>query len=98
MTDNQEKELFIILNALVTDVKGIRATQTEHSQILEKHSQVLEKHSQILEKHSQILGKHSQILERLDAKTDTIAGEVLKQNKRLSVVEKDVVDLRGGVH
>ena len=91
MTVNQEKELFIILNTLVTDVKGIKATQIEHSQILEEHSQ-------ILEKHSQILGKHSQILERLDAKTDTIAGEILKQNKRLTVVEKDVVDLRGGVH
>ncbi len=105
MTENQEKELFNTLAALVTgvnviqsEVKDIKETQNEHSQILENHSQILEKHSQILNGHSQILEKHSQILDRLDAKTDSIAETVIANDKRLTAVEKEVLNLRGGIH
>ena len=106
MTDNQEKQLFKTLETLVngmqviqTDVREIKVTLGEHSQILESHSQS----SQILESfadfgNSQILEKHSQILERLDAKTDTIAEKVVNHEIRLTKVENDVDELRGGVH
>jgi len=98
MTGNQEKELFNTLAALVTgvnviqsevkviktDIQDIKETQTEHSRILNEHSQVL--------------NEHSQILNRLDAKTDSIAETVMTNDKRLTVVEKDVSNLRGGIH
>ena len=91
MTDNQEKQLFKTLETLAsgmqviqTDVKEIKVTLDEHLQILEKHSQILE--------------KHSQILERLDAKPDTIAEKVMNHEIRLTKVENDVDELRGGIH
>ena len=91
MTDNQEKELF---NTLATLVTGVNAIQSDVQDI----KKVQNEHSQILDKHSQILDKHSQILNRLDAKTDTIAEKVMTNGKRLTAVEKDVSDLRGGIH
>ena len=42
--------------------------------------------------------EHSQILNRLDAKTDSVADTVIKNDKRLTVVEKIVADLRGGIY
>ena len=42
--------------------------------------------------------EHSRILNRLDAKTDSIAETVMTNDKRLTTVEKDVSDLRGGIH
>lgn len=91
MTENQEKELFNTLGVLVTevravksDVQDIRETQKEHSRILNEHSQKLD--------------EHSRILNRLDAKTDVIAETVLANDKRLTTVEKDISDLRGGLH
>ena len=91
MTENQEKELFITLDTLVTGVRGIqlnvqdvKETQTEHSRILNEHSQ--------------ILNEHSRILERLDAKTDVIAQTVMTNDKRLTNVEKELEDFRGEIH
>ena len=84
MTDNQEKELF---NTLATLVTGVNAIQSEVQDI-----------KKVQNEHSQILDKHSQILNRLDAKTDTIAEKVMTNDKRLTAVEKDVSDLRGGIH
>ncbi|MCY7374907.1 MAG: hypothetical protein LH472_02905 [Pyrinomonadaceae bacterium] len=84
MTDNQEKELF---NTLATLVTGVNAIQFDVQDI-----------KKTLNEHSQILNKHSQILNRLDAKTDTIAEKVMTNDKRLTAVEKDVSDLRGGIH
>ncbi len=112
MTENQEKEVFLLLNTIVTqvqgvqsDVKEIKQTVNEHSQILNEHSQILNEHSRILnehsrilDKHSQILNEHSQILNRLDAKTDSIAETVMTNDKRLTAVEKDVSNLRSGIH
>jgi len=112
MTENQEKELFTTLATLVNGVRGIqsdvqdiKATQNEHSRILNEHSQTLNEHSRILNEHSQtlnehsrILNEHSRILSRLDAKTDSIAETVMVNDKRLIAVEKDVANLRGGVH
>ncbi len=42
--------------------------------------------------------EHSRILNRLDAKTDSIPETVMIDDKRLSAVEKDVADLRGGIN
>lgn len=105
MTENQEKEVFLLLNTIVTelravksDVTEIRQTQDKHSEILEDHSQILNKHSQILDKHSQILENHSQVLKRLEAKTDNIAETVMSHELRLTKAEKNIEDLQGGVH
>ena len=91
MTDNQEKELFNTLNTLVTGVQVIQSDVRG----LKSDVQDIKK---TLNEHSQILNEHSQILKRLDAKTDTIAEKVMTNDKRLTVVEKDVSDLRGGIH
>ena len=112
MTGNQEKELFSTLAALVTgvnviqsdvkdlksEVQSIKKTQNEHSRILNEHSRILNEHSRILNEHSKTLNEHSRILNRLDAKTDSIAETVMTNDKRLTAVEKDVSDLRDGVH
>ena len=84
MTENQEKELFNILATLVT---GVRTIQSDVQDIKETQNE-----------HSRILNEHSQTLNRLDAKTDTIAETVITNDKRLTVVEKDVSDLRGEIH
>ena len=111
MTENQEKELFTTLAALVTgvniiqsDVQSIKVTHEhsrilgEHSRILGEHSRILGEHSRILGEHSRILGEHSRILNRLDAKTDSIAETVMTNDKRLTAVEKDVAELRDSIH
>ncbi len=98
MTENQEKGLFNTLGILVT---GVRAIQSE-VQIIKSDVQDLKEtqteHSRILDKHSQTLNEHSRILNRLDAKTDSIAETVSTNDKRLTAVEKDVSNLRGGIH
>ncbi|MGI8883731.1 MAG: hypothetical protein ACR2IA_05755 [Pyrinomonadaceae bacterium] len=112
MTKNQEKEVFLLLNTIATqvqsvqsDVKEIKQTVNEHSQILNEHSQILNEHSQILNEHSQILSAHSQILSEhsqtlhlLVSKVDSIAETVMTNDRRLTAVEKNVGDLRGGIH
>ena len=105
MTENQEKEMFNILSTLVTEVRGIKGNvqdlKSDVRDIKEtqnEHSRILNKHSQILNNHSQILDEHSRILKRLDAKTDSIAETIMTNDKRLTTVEKDVADLRSGIH
>ena len=105
MTENQEKELFNTLAALVTGVNAVQSdVQVLKSDVqdikitLNEHSRILNEHSRILNEHSQTLNKHSQILSRLDAKTDSIAETVMTNDKRLTAVEKDVSNLRGGIH
>ena len=84
MTDNQEKELFNTLATLVTGVNGIQ------SDVQDLKSDVRDI--------KKTLKEHSQILNRLDAKTDSIAERVMINDKRLTAVEKDVADLRSGIH
>jgi len=84
MPENQEKELFNTLTSLVT---GVRTIQTE-VQVIKTDVQDIK----------ETQNEHSRILNRLDAKTDSIAETVMTNDKRLTTVEKDVSDLRGGIH
>jgi len=84
MTENQEKELFNTLTSLVT---GVWTIQTE-VQVIKTDVQDIK----------ETQNEHSRILNRLDAKTDSIAETVMTNDKRLTTVEKDVSDLRGGIH
>ena len=98
MTDNQEKELF---NTLATLVTGVRAIQLDVGTLKSDVGTLKSDVQDIkvtLGEHSRILNEHSRILNRLDAKTDTIAEKVMANDKRLTTVEKDVSDLRGGIH
>ena len=98
MTDNQEKELFNTLATLVTGVNGIQ------SDVQDLKSDVQDLKSDVQDLKSDVRGikktlkEHSQILNRLDAKTDSIAERVMINDKRLTAVEKDVADLRSGIH
>ena len=91
MTDNQEKELFNTLATLVTGVNGIQ------SDVQDLKSDVQDLKSDVRDI-KKTLKEHSQILNRLDAKTDSIAERVMINDKRLTAVEKDVADLRSGIH
>lgn len=112
MTENQEKELFNTLATLVTgvraiqadvgvlktDVHGLKTDVQSIKEVQSEHSRILGEHSRILGEHSRILGEHFGILNRLDAKADSIADTVMTNDKRLTVVEKDIVELRDGIH
>ncbi len=112
MTANQEKELFNTLASLVkgvniiqsdlkevkTDVQVLKTDVQEIKITLNEHSRILNEHSRILNEHSRTLNEHSRALNRLEAKTDNIAEIVLVNDKRLTVVEKDVADLRQKIH
>ncbi len=91
MTENQEKELFTTLATLVNGVNKIQIDVQEVRKIVDEHST-------ILAEHSTILAKHSSILNRLEAKTDSIAEPVINHENRLTKVEKEVEELRSGVH
>ena len=98
MTDNQEKELFNTLATLVTGVNGIQSdVQDLKSDVQDLKSDVQDLKSDVRDI-KKTLKEHSQILNRLDAKTDSIAERVMINDKRLTAVEKDVADLRSGIH
>ncbi len=97
MTENQEKEVFLLLNTIVTQVQSVQSDIKEIKQTVNEHSLILNEHSRILNKHSRILDEHSRILNRLDAKTDSIAETVMTNDKRLTTVETDVSNLRSEI-
>ncbi|MDQ3129732.1 MAG: hypothetical protein M3Q99_03090 [Acidobacteriota bacterium] len=91
MTKNQEKEVFLLLNTIVTQVQSVQSDVKEIKQTVNEHSQ-------ILSEHSQILSEHSQTLHLLVSKVDSIAETVMTNDRRLTAVEKNVDDLRGEIH
>jgi septal ring factor EnvC (AmiA/AmiB activator) len=84
MTENQEKEVFLLLNTIVTQVQGVQSGV----QVLTRDVQEIK----------QTLDEHSQILKRLDAKTDSIAETFMSHENRLIKAEKNIEDLQGRVH
>lgn len=84
MTDNQKKELFSTLKTLVS---GVQVIQSDIKDLKADVQEIKE-----------VQNEHSQILKRLDAKTDSIAEIVMNHEVRLTKAEKDIEDLRGGVH
>lgn len=98
MTENQEKELFNTLGVLVTEVRAVKSDVEDIKTDVRGIKETQNEHSRILNEHSRILNEHSRILNRLDAKTDSIAETVIANDKRLTAVEKDVSNLRDGVH
>lgn len=76
------------VNQIQIDVKDIKVTQAEHSQVLAEHSQ--------------ILAEHSRKLDHLVAKTDSIAEQVIKNDintdARITVVEQAIENMGGKIH
>lgn len=95
MTENQEKELFIALGSLV---KGVTEIQSDVRVI----KTTLDEHSQILNQHSDLLNEHSKKLDSLDAKTDSIAAQLMKNDiaisERVTTIEREVEGLGGKIH
>jgi uncharacterized coiled-coil protein SlyX len=102
MTENQEKELFLILGRLVNGVNVLQTDVKDIKVMLAEHSQILAEHSQTLAEHSRQLGENRGLLDHLVSKTDSIAMQVLKNDARLSerltTVEGAVEDLGGKTH
>jgi hypothetical protein len=84
MTENQEKELFSTLGKLVTGVN-----------VLQNSVGIIQTDVRDI-KATQ--GEHSRKLDTLNAKVDSIAEKVIENDKRQTVVEKDVAELRGRIH
>lgn len=109
MTDDREKELFDTLstlvhgvNGLTSDVRDIKVVLDKHSHILDRHSHILDRHSEILDRHSETLGEHSSRLNLIVSKVDSIAEQVMQNDKRLSArivtLEQAVEHLGGELH
>ena len=84
MTEDQVKELFSLIGTSISETREVR--------------KIVEEHSVILNEHSAILDDHTKKLDLLINKTDDIANTVMINDKRLTAVEKDVGELRGGIH
>lgn len=91
MNKNQEKEMMGLLGTLISEVRDIKSEVGEIRKIQNEHSI-------ILNEHSAILNEHGKKLDLLVARTDDIATTVIVNDKRLTEVEKDVTDIRSGVH
>lgn len=89
-TENQEKELFTTLAALVTGVDAIQVDVKD----LKFDVQVLKSDVREIK---ETLGEHSQMFSRLEAKTDSIAEVVIRNDKRLTVVENEIAQLKSEV-
>ena len=98
MTENQEKELFSTLATIVTEVRGLKSDVQEIRIDVQEIRTDVRDIKEVQSEHTRILEEHSQILERLDAKTDSIAEVVMRNDKRLTAVEDEISNLRGGVH
>lgn len=95
MTENQEKELFLILGRLVSGISEIQLDIREIKGTLAEHSVTLDRHSTTLD-------NHTVKLDRLESKIDSVASPVVENDKRVStkidVLEHAVEDLGGKVH
>ena len=112
MNDDQIKQLFSLIGTSISETREVRKIVEQHSIILNEHSIILKSHTKILKEHSAILNEHSAILnehsvlhkdhkEKLDLlinRTSDIANTVMTNDKRLTQVENDVTEIRGGVH
>lgn len=102
MTDDKEKELFETLSTLVHGVNGLTSDFRDVKVVLDKHSHILDRHSEILDRHSEMLSDHSSKLNMLVSKVDSIAEQVMENDKRLSArivgVEQAVQNLGGEIH
>ncbi len=101
MTENQEEELFLILGKLVNGVSEIQFDIREIKGTLDEHSGILGEHSNILGEHSTILAEHSLKFDRLESKIDSVAFQVMENDKRVTArieaIESAVEDLGGKV-
>lgn len=102
MTEEREKELFDTLSALVNGVSGLKSDVRDIKVVLDKHSHILDRHSEVLGGHSQMHSEHSSKLNLLLSKVDSIAEQVMENDKRLSArisaVEHAVENLGGDIH
>ena len=55
LSPDEQRIANAVVAALQSELKPIRETQEQHSQILQQHSQILQQHSQILQQHAKLL-------------------------------------------
>ncbi|KNF09243.1 hypothetical protein CLPU_3c00210 [Gottschalkia purinilytica] len=89
-----DKELLEILKNIQDDIKGIKETQQQHTQILNNHSGSLNEHTQILNNHSRSLNEHTQILRALEHKSDVIKSEQENMKYDVAEIKRDVEIIR----
>jgi len=103
MTENQEKQVFKILNNLVASVNGIREDIVEikadiveiKADIVEIKADIVEIKADIVEIRADIVdirnvqADHGIALKRLETKTDAIALEVADHGRRIDKLERE---------
>jgi hypothetical protein len=92
MTEEQIQKLFDLVGTSISETREVR-------RIVEEHSIILKEHSAILKEHSDLHKDHTEKLDLLINRTSNIANTVMTNDKkRLTQVEKDITEIRGGVH
>lgn len=86
MTENQEKQVFRILNNLVAGVNGIR------EDIVDIKAGIVDIKADIVDIRN-VQADHGLALKRLETKTDAIALEVNDHGRRLDALERQKTDL-----
>jgi hypothetical protein len=95
MTENQEKEMFKILNRLVVGINEVRGDIVEiKGDIVEIKGDIVDI-KRVQREHSVLLGEHSSMLRHLDSKTDAISVQVVENSRRIDQLERES---RGRVH
>ena len=102
MTDNQEAELFKTLATLVGGVNQIQSDVKEIRVTLVEHTNILAEHTNILAEHTNILTEHTNKLDHLTAKTQSIAEQMIqseiRHTARLDAVEQTLEGLGGKIN
>ncbi len=88
MTENQEKQIFKILNNLVIGVNAIREElDVIKADIVEIKADIVEIRADIADIRS-VQAEQAQSLRRLEEKTDSIALEVADNGRRIDALER----------
>jgi hypothetical protein len=98
MTDEQVQKLFDLVGTSISETREVRKIVDEHTAILNEHTAILNEHTAILKEHSALHKDHKEKLDLLINRTSDIANTVMTNDKRLTQVEKDITEIRGGVH
>lgn len=93
MTENQEKQVFRILNNLVAGVNGIREDIVDiKAEVVDIKAGIVDIKADIVDIRN-VQADHGIALKRLETKTDAIALEVKDHGRRLDALERQKTDL-----
>jgi hypothetical protein len=91
MTEEQIQKLFDLVGTSISETREVRSEIKEVRKIVGEHTAILKEHSALHK-------DHQEKLDLLINRTSDITNTVMTNDKRLTQVEKDITEIRGGVH